>query len=152
MSKKNTSYQNDLNFVVEILAKEIIRYLDLYQIFEEESIYWNDEIDYVIGIITKTLKNKKPTQQFKIPPLFRNEDDSDFMKKLFRKAVLNYQANRKIIDEFTERFGAQFVAGNPQHLTGDRIAVKDPSSWQFHHHYRVMAEFQQGTVHIKVHR
>jgi N utilization substance protein B len=83
-------------FFIHILAESE----ELYQILEEKSIYWNDDTEFVISMILKTLQKFKPnsSELKSLMPLFKDEEDKDFTKNLFRKAVLNHDENSKIIE------------------------------------------------------
>ena len=63
---------------------------DLHSNLEEQSIYWNDDMEYVSAMVEKTLKKFKADSGENTPlmPLYKNEEDEEFVKILFRKAVL----------------------------------------------------------------
>ena len=73
--------------ILEIYSSEIINFENLYQTLEEQSIYWNDEVEFVISMITKTLKafKQKDGENAELMPLFKNDDDREFARDLYRK-------------------------------------------------------------------
>ncbi len=113
LSSENLSYKDELNFIINIYSKEIVRFLDLYQALEEESIYWNDDIEFIVGMICKTLKNlnhDSTENSLILLPLFKNDEDLQFTKQLFRKSILKHNENIKLIDEFTENWDLERIA------------------------------------------
>jgi transcription antitermination protein NusB len=95
-------------FYTEIIANSD----DLYSILEEESIYWNDDVEFVISMILKTLdKFKQSTPPSKsLMPLFKDEDDREFTKNLFRKTVLNAAEHRQLIEHHLRNWELDRVA------------------------------------------
>ncbi len=95
-------------FLTDILAVED----DLYQILEELSIYWNDDVEFVVGMIIKTISKFKPstTDSKGLMPLFKDEEDRDFAKNLFRKAVINAEEHREIIKKHLRNWDLERVA------------------------------------------
>ena len=43
-------------------------------------------------------------------PLFKNEEDREFVKRLFRKAVLNHKENEELISKFIKNWDVERVA------------------------------------------
>ncbi|MFA9390484.1 MAG: transcription antitermination factor NusB [Prolixibacteraceae bacterium] len=85
---------------------------DIYQLLEEQSIFWNDDLEFVASMIIKTLRKfKASTGSGKaLMPLFKDEDDIDFTKKLFRKSVLNTNEHREIIKKHLRNWDLDRVA------------------------------------------
>lgn len=70
MNDAESSYQSDRKFVEQVFTDIILQSEDLIQLLEEQSIYWNDDLDFVVSMIIKTLKSLKNTPA-KIRPCFR---------------------------------------------------------------------------------
>ena len=70
----------------------------LYQVLEENSIYWNDDIEFVLSMNIKTVEKLKETsERMALMKLYKNDDDRRFATDLFCKTVLNHDANNTII-------------------------------------------------------
>jgi N utilization substance protein B len=84
----------------------------LYQVLEEQSMYWIDDVDFVISMITKTLGNFKigDTQNKALMPLYKNEDDHEFVKQLFVKTIANHTEIKQIIEEHTQNWDVERIA------------------------------------------
>src|SRR5574344_15692 len=112
MSTEENSIEEDRKLIEFFLTDILPCSDDLYQILEEQSIYWNDDIEFVVGMIIKTIKKFKiSTPDFKsLMPLFKDEDDKDFAKQLFRKATLKTEEHREIIKKHLRNWDLDRVA------------------------------------------
>ena len=102
MLSESNSYADDKKLVVDFLV-EILAQNDLFfEILEEQSIFWNDEIEFIIDAVIKTTNRFKEnsSEGIKLSPLFKNKDDEDFPKQLLRKVALNHQDYQKTIEKF----------------------------------------------------
>ncbi len=86
---------------------------DFNNFLEEQSIYWNDDLEFMLSMATKTVKkiNESSDESTELMPMFRNEDDEDFAKKLLRKVVLRHTENVKLIEEYTQNWEVDRIAG-----------------------------------------
>ena len=112
MENPERSIKEDRDLVDYFYANIVAESDDLYQLLEELSIYWNDDLEFVISMILKTLRKFKETSgsNKSLMPLFKDEDDIDFTKKLFRKAVLNSEEHRQIIKKHLRNWDLERVA------------------------------------------
>ncbi|TAJ10483.1 transcription antitermination factor NusB [Marinilabiliaceae bacterium JC017] len=112
MNSDLCGYEDDKRFVVKLFEKVIAPYEPLYILIEEQSIYWNDEAEFVISMTIKTIKSfvqdKKEEQE--LLPEFKDQDDREFVKKLFRKAILNNDDYSKLIKQYTKNWDFDRVA------------------------------------------
>ena len=112
MNSEQRSYKQDKKFITDLFAKVIILHEPLHQNLEEQSIYWNDDLEFVTGMIIKTLKGFKATsdESEELMLLFKNEDDKDFAKRLFRKTVLNHAEYQNLIADYIKNWDIERVA------------------------------------------
>ncbi len=112
MNSNKQSYAEDKKLISNIYVRDISVFEPLYQNLEEQSIYWNDEVEFVISIIIKTIKNFKEDEgeNVNIPPLFKNDEDVNFAKRLFRKAVLNKDEYLKLIELYAKNWEIERIA------------------------------------------
>ncbi len=112
MANENRSEKEDLELVDFIYTDIFATSEDLSQILEEQSIYWNDDLEFVISMILKTIRkfksNTSPNKA--LLPLFKEEDDLDFTKKLFRKSVLDQKETQAIIETHLKNWDLDRVA------------------------------------------
>lgn len=112
MKADGSTYQEDKDFVISVYETEIANCGLLYEILEDQSIYWNDDVEFVISMIIKTIEKFKETDPSggKLLPLYKNEDDLEFVKTLFRKAVINHKENSLLIEKFTKNWDFDRIA------------------------------------------
>jgi len=115
LAKESTSYEDDKAIVLRIIEEEVPVYTALENTLEELSIFWNDDMDFILSMVFKTLKSFKhsdgPDKQ--LMPLFKNEDDLEFVKILFHKVNLN-------CNEYND-----LIKNHSQNWEFDRIAIMD---------------------------
>ncbi len=90
MSSKTNSFEEDRDFLVELFTQVIAPNDKLYDYLEDYKLTWVDDIPSVNTNIQKQLKNlKSADQEFKVYKLYKDEDDKEFAKQIFRKTILN---------------------------------------------------------------
>lgn len=112
MADSENDYQHDKkvcdHFFWELLLKSELIFNEL----EEQSIYWNDDLDFVISMVLKTLRKFRPNSDasHSLLSLYKDEEDQEFTKNLFRKTILKHEENRKIIESYTKNWDVDRVA------------------------------------------
>jgi len=112
MTSEVHSYQTDRKFIIKLITTLFQQSEDLQSGLEEQSIYWNDDMEYVVSMIEKTLKKFKVDSGPSTPlmPLFKNDEDEEFVRVLFRKAVLTTKRNSDLIDKNTTNWEVERIA------------------------------------------
>ncbi len=112
MENPDRSYANEKEILYDIYTRSIATTEDLYNNLEEQSIYWNDEVEFVISIIIKTIKgfNENDGENVRLFSLFKNDDDIEFVKKLFRKAILHKAEYLELIQKYTQHWEIERIA------------------------------------------
>lgn len=112
MRSSGSNYQLDKKFIIQILKGIFADSEDLAACLEEQSIYWNDDLEFVLIMIEKTMKKSQGDKNENIPlmPLYKNKEDKDFIKILFRKSVLNNQKYSELIERNTTNWELERIA------------------------------------------
>jgi len=112
MKLPGQEYEEDKKFVINIYDSVIAQNNDLIQTLEEQSIFWNDEFEFVINMITKTLKLFQSGQHdhASLMPLYKNDEDKDFVKQLFRKVIIKRDEYLELIREYTQNWDIERIA------------------------------------------
>jgi len=112
MEKENSGFKEDKQLVNKLVTHIFLTSDELVQNLEEQSIFWNDDIDFVAGMLLKTLKSFKVEkgEENELMKLFKNEEDVEFTKNLFRKSILHYQEYEKLIASFVENWDIERIA------------------------------------------
>ncbi|MFO7829201.1 MAG: transcription antitermination factor NusB [Bacteroidales bacterium] len=112
MSSEQTSYKEDKKFIANLYAKVIIFHEPLHQNLEEQSIYWNDDLEFVTSMVIKTINSFKASsnETANLMLLYKNDEDKDFAKRLFRKSIINQADYQDLISEYIKNWDIERVA------------------------------------------
>ena len=74
---------------------------DLDSLLEEKSLYWNDDKEIVDTFVIKTIKRFDPKNKNKqdLLPEYKDVEDKDFARKLFRSTILNADQYQRYMSE-----------------------------------------------------
>jgi len=91
MSNAVNTFEEDKEFIANLFQEVIVPNEKLYDYLEDKKLTWIDDIPVVNTEIIKQLKAIKPVEDgnLRVPKLFKDNEDRDFAKDLFRKTVLN---------------------------------------------------------------
>jgi N utilization substance protein B len=112
MAAETSSYEEDREVWRKIYKKIIFNNADLDQVLEDQSLYWNDDKEIVDTFVLKTIKrfDEKNGSKQELLPEFKDEDDKDFARRLFRRTILNADYYRHLISENTRNWDLDRVA------------------------------------------
>ncbi len=115
MSLPEVSFSDEKKFISRIYSDIIFPNESLSQVLEEKSIYWNDDLEFIVSMIIKTIKKFKGTDGFeqKLLELYKNDDDRLFAVNLVRMSILHR-------DEYVE-----YIKTNTKNWDLERIAFMD---------------------------
>ena len=70
----------------------------LDQVLEDQSLYWNDDKEIVDTFVLKTIKRFEEKQGANQPllPEFKDDEDQEFARRLFRRTILNADYYQKL--------------------------------------------------------
>jgi len=109
-----TDYMNDEDDSFEA-DKEVWRKLyktfvqhndDLDSLFEEQSLYWNDDKEVVDTFVLKTIKKMERTDKKTSPllPEYDDVEDREFARKLFRATIINADRYQRMMTETSKNW------------------------------------------------
>jgi N utilization substance protein B len=99
MDSEEGNFENDRKFIVKLTEKIIAQYEPLYENLEEQSIFWNDEIEYVMSMVIRTLKEFKNDNDDNqaLFPEYKDDSDKEFSLTLLHKTILQHSETLNII-------------------------------------------------------
>ncbi len=112
MSNPDRSFEEDKKLIVDLFTEVIAPNEKLYEFLEDDKLTWIDDIPMVNTQIIKQLKAIKSIENdnFKVPKLFKDAEDKDFAKDLFRKTVLNESDLAKEFENKTPNWDKDRIA------------------------------------------
>ncbi len=108
----DNNYHSDKKLIERILIDIILQSEDLHLLLEEQSIYWNDDIDFVVSMMIKTMKRFKEytRENHSLMPMFKDPEDKDFAKDLLRKTAINHDELKQIVEQHTFNWDVDRIA------------------------------------------
>ena len=112
MSNTVNTFEEDKDFIAAIFEEIIVPNEKLYEYLEDDKLTWIDDIPMVNTQILKQLKVLKPLEEdnFRVPKLYKDTEDKDFVRDLFRKTVLNEKELAKTYDDKTPNWDSDRIA------------------------------------------
>jgi N utilization substance protein B len=111
MSSETNTYKEDQEFIVTFFSEFLVNSDLLYQVLEEHSIFWNDDIEFMLSMNVKTIEKAKGNdKELKVFPLFKNDEDKEFAKLLFRMVILKHKENSDLIQLHIKNWDIERVA------------------------------------------
>lgn len=111
MNVKTRSLVEDKKFILKIIDKLISENESLQSFYEEKSVYFVDGYDLVLLLLIKFFEiiDANYTPQTLLPGIYKTADtraneDEAFVKKLYRKTILNDEINTKILEGKTSNW------------------------------------------------
>jgi N utilization substance protein B len=100
VNNETDSYEADREFWRLVFKRIISNNEFVEEYLEEKSIYWNEDVDIVESFVMKTIKRFDENARYEqeLMPMFNNNDDYEYVIRLFRQTLLHG-------DEYRERIG-----------------------------------------------
>jgi N utilization substance protein B len=101
MEKPTSSFEDDKNFIADLYTEVIAPSDRLYDYLEDHKLTWVDDLPGINTLIVKQIKQlKSENDALVIPKVYKDSDDKEFVRNLFRKTVLNeVELSKEYIDK-----------------------------------------------------
>lgn len=101
MASEEDSYEADREVWRKLYKQLIQDNKDLDALLEEKSLYWNDDKEVVDTFVLKTIKRFNPEEKSeqKLLPEYKDEEDKEFARRLFRSTILNAEQYQKYMSD-----------------------------------------------------
>ena len=109
MERATSGYEEDKQVLIDFYSSELEDDEMFNDILEEKSIFWNDDIDFMVSMVVKTLNEFRPGKTG-ILPLYRSDDDRDFAFTLLRETIAHDDQYHKMIDDYVENWDIERIA------------------------------------------
>lgn len=113
MASENRSLAEDCNLFIRIFAEEFEDNEALESFLEDMSLFWIDDLEYVLNVIIRNLETMRSQGRLPVPTVFLKDDDREFAVELLRAAMTGY---RKYMD---------IVVSNTSNWDPDRVVTTD---------------------------
>ena len=109
MELPTCKFKDDKQLLIGFYSNEMEENDMFYEILEEQSIFWNDDIEFMVLMVIKTIMDMRP-KKTNILPLYKSDDDREFAFHLLRATIEHYDENRKIIETYVDNWDIERVA------------------------------------------
>ena len=99
MESTEDSKSEDYKFVMNIFLEEFEDNEMLENILEDISVYWCDDVEYVLNVILKNIEAGIKSDTLAFPDVFLKDDDREFAVRLLDKTLINYAKYSNEISE-----------------------------------------------------
>ena len=112
MVSSDSSYEADRELWRKLYKSFVFNNDSLDQVLEDQSLYWNDDKEIVDTFVLKTIKRFEESKGASQPllPEFKDDEDQEFARRLFRRTILNGDYYRHLISDNTRNWDLDRVA------------------------------------------
>jgi len=112
LTKKDSSYQEDREFLIKIFKEVIAPNEKLYEYLEDKRLTWLDDFPVVNTLLVKMLAklSEKNIDAILIPDLYKNKEDQDYALQLIQEVILNDDELTEMIDQKTPNWDKERIA------------------------------------------
>ena len=112
MASSDSSYEADRELWRKLYKSFVFNNDSLDQVLEDQSLYWNDDKGIVDTFVLKTIKKFEESKGASQPllPEFKDDEDQEFARRLFRRTILNGDYYRHLISDNTRNWDLDRVA------------------------------------------
>ena len=120
MASEERGFKHDREYLIRIFRKHMITSEVFQERLEEQSIFWNDDLDLAASMAIKTIKTIRETDDdITLLPLWReDDDDKQFLETLFVESLAQAEVNEILVTEAAKNWELERIA------LMDRILMK----------------------------
>jgi transcription antitermination protein NusB len=113
VTSSNHDETTDIDFLVWLYKSVIISSEVLQNLMEEKNIWWAESLDLINSMVLKTIKVSHPARKgtFNLMPILREEEeDKEFLRKLFHGTIENNDYFINLIADKTKNWDVDRIA------------------------------------------
>ncbi len=107
IENENKDITVDKDFIVKVFNNYILNNELLHHILDEESIYWQDDLPFVVTIFNSQIKKN---DKIYIPLVFKDISDKSYAINLFRNSIKYNKKYEEIIKKFAKNWDLDRIA------------------------------------------
>ena len=115
LENRENEIELDKKLLIKILKEDVLLNNNIIDLFEEKSIYWNDDISSAYNLfVSKILETKSSIENLRFTKVntFKNTDDKNFAKKLYTKTIKNKQKTNATIIKLAENWDIERISNS----------------------------------------
>ncbi|MCM1320269.1 MAG: transcription antitermination factor NusB [Muribaculaceae bacterium] len=115
MAAPEVTFNDDCQLWKNLLRYVILPNEELHEALENQSVFWNDDLDSIGTFVIKTIRRVEDDEPEPILPMYKDDEDARFGRELFNAVIKNKDVTTEIIDK----------ALNKDSWESDRLAFMD---------------------------
>lgn len=122
MQQPEATFDDDRQLLVKFFERmQECEALD--EVLEEQSALWCDDLPFIIVMILNTLENARPSRpELKVAGEFKSDEDPAFVRTLFEKTLVNFNAYQAYIEQFAANWDLERIVFMDNLLIATAIA------------------------------
>ena len=106
-----TTYKDDKKVLINIVENNISQFEEFEEFFEDQSIYWNDEFEFVLSMVIRTIeKTKERHEEAKILKLWKAEADKYYAEELVKEVILQHDEITGVLMKYIKNWDPDRIA------------------------------------------
>ena len=112
MAAEESGYAEDKKMISLVYTHVIFPSELLSSVMEEQSIYWNDDLEFITNMIVKTFKKFKEGDgsEKSLMDLYKNDEDVDYVVRLYRQTIIHREEYVEYIKQNTRNWDLERIA------------------------------------------
>ena len=112
MASEERGFRHDREYLIRMFRKHMIQNEPFEDSLEEQSIFWNDDLDLCASMVIKTIKTiRENDDDVTLLPLWREDDDDrHFMETLFTNTLGQATENEELITAAAANWDLERIA------------------------------------------
>lgn len=112
MNDEQRGFEHDKEYLLRFFKRHMVNVEGIAEYFEEKSIFWNDDMDLMAGMVIKTIKMiPEDAEDVKLLTLWKDkEDEYSFTTALFRQTLIQGDDNAALISEAAANWDMDRIA------------------------------------------
>lgn len=106
-----SSFEDDRKFWRRFYRSKLIFDAEFDEFLEEQSIYWIDDLEETLSFVWKTISRlpEENAADYPLLPMFKDEEEENFVKKLAHSSLLNADKYDELIAEFVPQWDLERI-------------------------------------------
>ncbi len=111
MTAPECTLRDDVQLLCTFFERELQECPALDDVLEEQSIFWGDDLGFVLTLVIRTLTGIRASHtEVKMLREFKSEEDIDFVRTLFERSLVSYEEHVEYIEKFTRNWDVERIA------------------------------------------
>ncbi len=109
MTAPSVSFKDDVEVLIHFFERTAQHSESFDEALEEISTGWSSDLAAALIMVIRTLQSLKPSQEVKVLPMFKSEEDRAFARTIFQKTLVNYPSRLELIEQHAKNWDVERI-------------------------------------------